>query len=169
MRGGHREVKKPALLRATLLAAVPSLAEAPETLAMYIDKGRVAARNTGTLNFDYRYTVNIVVEEFAGDIDALFVPLVAWIAQQQPDLLDRAPQEPFSFESEILDSDAADVSINLELTERVRVERLPDGGMRVTHLDEPPSTDAFPGVDGVKLWQGILDDMTAGAATTIAP
>jgi hypothetical protein len=154
-------VKKPALLRETLLRAVPSLASAPETLAMYIDKGRIAARSTKTLNFEYRYTVNIVVEDFAGDIDSLFVPLLAWIAQQQPDLLDRAPQEPFSFESEILDGDAADVSINLELSERVLVERLADGGMRVTHLDEPPCADMFPGVCGVMLWQGVLDDLTA--------
>jgi len=156
-------VKKPALLRETLLRAVPSLALAPETLAMYIDKGRIAARSTKTLNFEYRYTVNIVVEDFAGDIDALFVPLLAWIAQQQPDLLDRAPQEPFSFESEILDGDAADVSINLELSERVRVERLADGKMSVTHLDEPPCADVFPGVESVNLWRGLLDDLTTGA------
>ncbi len=161
-------MKKPALLRETLLRTVTSLGAAPETLAMYIDKGRIAARGTSTLNFEYRYTVNIVVEEFAGDIDALFVPLLAWIAQQQPDLLDRAPQEPFSFESEILDGDAADVSINLELSERVRVERLPDGGMRVTHLDEPPCADAFPGVEGVSLWRGVLDDLSAGT-TAIVP
>jgi hypothetical protein len=159
-------VKKPESLKALLLASVPGLADKPENLSMFIDKGRIAARLTGSLSFEYRYTVNVVVQDFAGDVDALFVPLLAWVADQQPDLLERDSQEPFSFESEILDGDLADISIDLELTERVKVDRT-DDGLVVTHLDEPSRVDEFEGVRGVKLWQLLLDDVTAGTTTTV--
>lgn len=160
-------MRKPESLRALLLASVPGLADKPENLSMFIDKGRVAARLTGSLSFEYRYTVNIVVQDFAGDVDALFVPLLAWVADRQTDLLERDGQEPFSFESEILDGDCADVSIDLELTERVLVART-DDGLVVTHLDEPTRADEFAGVTGVALWQVLLDDVVAGT-TTVAP
>lgn len=159
-------MKKPESLKTLLLASVPALKDKPENLAMFIDKGRIAARLTGSLSFEYGYTVNVVVQDFAGDVDALFVPLLAWVADQQPDLLERDKQEPFSFESEILDGDLADISIYLELTERVKVERT-DEGLVVTHLYEPSRLDEFADVTGVRLWAGILDDVTAGTVETV--
>jgi hypothetical protein len=159
-------VKKPESLKTLLLASVPGLKDKPENLSMFIDKGRIAARLTGSLSFEYRYTVNVVVQDFAGDVDALFVPLLAWVADQQPDLLERDQQEPFSFESEILDGDCADISIDLGLTERVKVART-DEGLVVTHLDEPSRLDEFADVAGAVLWSGILDDITAGTMAVV--
>jgi hypothetical protein len=160
-------VKKPESLKALLLDSVPGLKDKPENLAMFIDKGRIAARLTDSLSFEYRYTVNVVVQDYAGDVDALFVPLLAWVAEQQPDLLERDQQEPFSFESQILDGDLADVSIDLELTERVKVARTEEG-LVVTHLDEPSRLDEFAGASGATLWAGILDDVTAGAIAIVS-
>lgn len=159
-------MKKPESLKTLLLASVPGLKDKPENLSMFIDKGRIAARLSGSLSFEYRYTVNVVVQDYAGDVDALFVPLLAWVADQQPDLLERDQQEPFSFESEILDGDLADISIDLELTERVKVART-DAGLVVTHLDEPSRADEFAEVNGVVLWQTLLEDVTAGTTTII--
>lgn len=159
-------MKKPDILRTMLLTSVPSIGAAPETLSMFIDKGRVAARLTKSLSFEYRYTLNIVVQDYAGDMNTIFVPLLAWIAHYQPDLFERGDQEPFSFESEILDGNCADVSIDLELTERVLVDR--DGSsLSPKHLDEPSRVDAF-GDDTVRpLWCGVLDDVTAGTMTIV--
>lgn len=159
-------MKKPESLKALLLASVPALAEKPENLSMFIDKGRIVARLTGSLSFEYQYTVNVVVQDYAGDVDALFVPLLAWVAEQQPDLMERGEQAPFSFESEILADDLADVSIDLELTERVLVARSVDG-LVVTHVDEPSRTDEFDGVGAPRLWAGILDDVTAGTVAVV--
>ena len=159
-------MKKPESLKALLLASVPGLNDKPENLSMFIDKGRIAARLSGSLSFEYRYTVNVVVQDYAGDVDALFVPLLAWVADQQPDLLERDQQEPFSFESEILDGDLADISIDLELTERVKVART-DEGLVVTHLEEPNRADAFDDVGDTVLWAGILDDVTAGTVAVM--
>jgi hypothetical protein len=165
---GNREVKKPEGLKRLLIAAVPGLAADPTRLAMFIDKGKIGTRANGTLSFEYSYTLNVVLQDYSGDIDDLMVPILAWIAEQQPDLLERDPREPFTFQSEILDSDAADVSIDLELTEAVRVVRKPEGGFTATHLDEPSRDDAFPDVCGVALWQLLLrEDMNPASVIAV--
>ena len=42
-----------------------------------------------------------------------------------------------------------------------------DDGLVVTHLDEPSRADEFADVSAVKLWQLLLDDVTAGTTTTV--
>ncbi|WP_267382610.1 MULTISPECIES: phage tail protein [unclassified Sphingomonas] len=154
-------MKKPDTLRKYLLAAVEPLASKPENLSLFVDKGRIGAR-AGSLSYEHRYTLNVVVQDYAGDIDKLFVPLLAWIAQNQPELLQQDKQEPFSFEADLLDGELIDVSIDIELTERVRVERVA-GGTQVTALCEPKFPDVFDGVDPLAPWTGLLADLVADA------
>ncbi len=149
-------MKKPESLRALLFAT--ALVGQAEKLATFIDRGTVKCRRGANLTFEYRYTLSLVVQGYSGSVDALMIPILAWIAEQQPDLLDRAPNEPFSFESELLDADTADVSIELELTEIVLVQRTGKAEFVATHVPEPVIADAFPGVCGVSLVQGLLDD-----------
>jgi hypothetical protein len=135
---------KPASLRALLLAKVPAIRDNPEILSMFVDKGRVLARATGNLSFQYRYTLNLVVQDYAGEIDHLILPLLLWISREEPELLERAPQEPIRYESEILDGDSADVSIYLELSERVlAVWDQAQGKYVVTHLNDANPAPAF--------------------------
>ncbi|KQM88467.1 hypothetical protein ASE67_01530 [Sphingomonas sp. Leaf23] len=149
-------MQKPESLRQLLFAT--ALGGQAEKLATFIDRGRVECRRGANLTFKYYYTLNLVVQGYAGSVDALMVPILAWVAEQQPDLLDRAPNEPFVFESELLDADTADVSIELELSELVLVERTGKSEFKATHVPEPIIADAFPGVCGVSLLQGLLDD-----------
>lgn len=148
---------KPTSLRALLLDKVPALKENPDLLSMFIDKGKVVSRATGSLSFQYRYTLNLVVQDYAGDIDALILPILLWIQRKEPELLECAPNEPLTYESEILDSDSADVSINLELSERVLVAWSEERGKyAVTHLGDanpPPAFDAA----GATLQQLLID------------
>ena len=138
-------MKKPDSLKRLLLRAVPQLAASPESLLLFVDQGAIAARAGATLSFEYRYKLNLVATNFTGDRNALVVPLLAWISEAQPDLLERADSQPFTFESEILDGDTADLSITLDLTEAVSVI-IEDGAYQIRHLDEPPEPDRFPGV-----------------------
>jgi len=147
---------KPESLRQLLFAT--ALVGQAEKLATFIDRGRVECRRGVNLTFKYHYTLNLVVQGYTGSPDALMIPILAWIAEQQPDLLDREPNEPFTFESELLDADTADVSIELELSELVLVERTGKSKFKATHVPEPVLTDAFPGVCGVSLVEGLLDD-----------
>jgi P2 phage tail completion protein R (GpR) len=148
-------MQKPDDLRRVLLAHVPALRDDPAKLSLFVDKGRIAAR-TGSLAFKYHYTLNLVAQDYAGSIDGLIVPILAWIAEAQPDLLERAPQEPFRFESELLSTDAADVSIWIDLTEIVTVQLQPAGGFATTHLPDQRLTDAFDGVGCVPLRHVLL-------------
>ncbi|HEX8554824.1 MAG TPA: phage tail protein, partial [Sphingomonas sp.] len=100
----------------------------------------------------------IWVQDFAGSVDTLLVPILAWIAANQPDLFERADRKPFTFESELLDADTCDITVTIALTELVRVEQQAQG-LRVTHLPESIATDAFAGVPtGTKLWAGLIED-----------
>ena len=164
-------MKKPDSLKRLLLLTVPQLAANPETLALYVDEGKVAARTGASLSFEYRYKLNLVAQDFAGDRNALVVPLLAWIAQVQPDLLDRPDAEPFSFECELLDADTSDISITLDLTERVAVRPREGGGYEVTHLDDHTQTDRdrFDGICSVNRWMLFLRDELVAQSSGPAP
>lgn len=156
-------VKKVDSLRALILAAVPALAANPQNLSLYIDKGAVNAVRTRSLSFELSYTLTVWVQAFSGDPDTLFVPILSWVACNQPDLLDRAEHQPFTFESETLDAITSDIAIEIQLTERVVVERLANGKLRTTHVDDAPAPIGFDGMDvGVHPWRGLLDNMVAG-------
>jgi hypothetical protein len=148
-------VKKPEGLRRLLLAT--ALKDQPEKLQLFIDRGGVICRRGRNLAFTYGYTLNVVVEGYTGEVDALMVPVLAWVAEQQPDLLDKPPYRPFEFESELLDANSADVSINIELTENVLVDRTGKSTWSARHLNEPVLADAFTGVCGVSLVAGMID------------
>ncbi|MFT3967915.1 MAG: phage tail protein, partial [Sphingobium sp.] len=110
---------------------------------------------------EYRYRLNAVIEAYAGNDDAVMVPVLAWIAENQPELLARPGATPLTFEAEILDADSRDISIVIELTEAVIVIPREGGGYNVTHPETPPpaSLDHFDGVPcGTRLWQLFLHD-----------
>jgi hypothetical protein len=148
-------VKKADSLKALLLKAVKPLADNPENLSLFVDRGSIAHR-AGSQTFEYRCTVNLIVQDFAGSMDMLTVPILGWIADNQPELLQKGDSQPFTFEAEILDGNLSDISIDIALTERVRMT--PGvGGVHVTHLDDGLPHDAFPGVQGVRLTDGVVD------------
>ncbi|MES2421461.1 MAG: phage tail protein [Pseudomonadota bacterium] len=147
-------MKKPESLRQMLQSFVPALAADPSKLSLFVDKGRISAR-AGSLSLEYRYTVNVVVQDYAGDPDDLMVPVLAWIGQHQPDLLHRVDQEPFRFESELLDADTADVSIYIDLDEAVRVTAKDGGGFTAERIGAAGDPDTFD-IGCVPLWQLIM-------------
>jgi len=155
-------VKKLDALRALFLKTVPGLATKPENLSLFADKGTIGAIRTMTLSYEYRFTATIVVQDYAGDADAIFVPLIAWVATNQPELMRRPDSTPFSFQIELLDGETSDVEIQIDLTERVLVAQ-GDSGWSVTHLDDAPLLDVFPGVTPVPMTALLLDDMLSGA------
>ncbi|MDH4743157.1 phage tail protein [Sphingomonas sp. CBMAI 2297] len=145
-------MNKPDQLRRVLLAHVPDLKASPDRLSLFIDKGRVVA-SAGSLGFVCAYTLNVVVQDYAGDVPALLVPVLAWIAEAQPDLLQKPERQPFTFGAELMDEKAADVSIYIDLTETVQVQVNPEGGFSTVALPEPVMADEFAGVCCVLLRQ----------------
>jgi hypothetical protein len=144
-------MKKPADLRAHLTNWVPDLAAHPGKLHLLIEKGAVATKLGAGLGFEYRYTMQVIITDFAEPADVLVVPLLLWLQVNQPDLLmdpvrrDKA----LAFEAEISSHDTIDLAITLDLSERVLVKPLLSGGYQCEHLGETQ----LPDESGPPLWQ----------------
>ncbi len=135
-------MKKPQLLRDHITAACPDLATNPEKLTVFIERGQILHTGTPALSFEYRYTLNIVITDWAGSTDVLIVPIVAWLKRHQPDIFDNVArrEKAFRFESEIIDHETADIGIEIDLAETVAVQgETVNGVNRLTtrHIGEP--------------------------------
>ena len=130
---------KPASLRAFLTNANPELARDPDRLLVFIDEGSLNATFAPGLSFEYSYTLNLVLTDYAGHPDAIMVPLLIWLREHQSELLSNYENRgKIGFEADVLANDAVDLSIKLPLTERVGVHpRNPAPGHDIEHYPEP--------------------------------
>ncbi len=151
-------MNKPDALRAYLTAALPDLEREPERLQVFIDAGKVIATGGRTLGFEYRYRLNLLFLDFAGHPDEIFVPLLIWLRDSERSLLQSfvSSGEGVRFEAEILDSGKADISVDLDLSEAVRVTRDGGGDLVVTHVAEPAEDPGFGPEPGY--WQDTIYD-----------
>lgn len=130
---------KPAQLREALTRSVPLLQSSPDCLNMFIDHGRIVSTLAASLSFEYQYQLNLVITDYAGDIDLIVVPVLAWLREHQPDIM--ATQERrntgFTYKADVISDTLCDISIDLQLTERVLVKQV-EGALHVDHVPEPP-------------------------------
>lgn len=166
-------MNKPNSLRAHLLAAVPELHKNPDRLLVFIDNGTIRSTAAHGLSFEYSYTLNVILTDFAGHPDAVAIPLLAWVMVNQHELL--ANQEKgktaIAFEADVLDNSKVDLSLKLPLTERVIVKRMDDGTLQVDHPPEPQLDEFFPAGPWQLFGNGELLaewDSTQGMGTDIA-
>lgn len=143
-------MKKPADLRAHLTLWVPDLAKNPEKLHVFIEKGRISTRLGGGLGFEYNFTVQLLVTDFAESADCLIVPLLVWLQTNQPDLLQDTErrQRAIAFEAEIIDHGKIDIALSLDLSERVLVKPALNS-YECEHLGEPQ----LPDLSGPTGWE----------------
>lgn len=131
---------KPASLRAALETALPELAANPDRLIIYIDQGRIDTRRGGSLSFEYRYRLNLVLLDYPHHPSAAMVPMLAWLRTHQPDITlnPELGEQAVTFEAEILNQASMDLAVRLLLTERVLVQTDPETGETTAHhLPEP--------------------------------
>lgn len=145
-------MNKPASLRAALAAALPDLARDPERLLVFIDAGSVRSTFAGGLSWEYAYTLNIILTDYAGHPDAVIVPVLQWVSVNQSELLDNVTERPhgITFEADILDAGKVDMSLKIKLTERV-IARENAGVITLVHADEPQPEGPF-GPGHWQLW-----------------
>ncbi|UXY16730.1 phage tail protein [Chitiniphilus purpureus] len=131
---------KPNSLRATLLASVPGLNVDPDRLQIFLDEGRIIATGAHSHSFEYAYTLNAIITEYAGHADAIVVPVLSWLHVNQPDLLDNPDKrrDGFVFEADLLSHGGVDLSLKIQLTERVVVRQGEGGALTAEHCSEPP-------------------------------
>lgn len=132
-------MNKPDSLRDLLLKAVPGLKNNPERLLMFIDQGKVRCTAAASLSFEYSYTVQIILTDYAGHPDSVMLPILDWLRVNQSELLVNLEKsaEGLKFEADMLDRGKVDMSLSLPLTERVIVTRRADGNLDAAHAAEP--------------------------------
>lgn len=133
---------KPKKLREALTNSVPLLARNPDSLNMFIDSGRIVSTLASSLSFEYQYQLNLVITDYADDIDLVMVPVLAWLRENQPDIMatEEKRRTGFTFKADVLSDTLCDISIDLQLTERVIVKQDGDA-LHVNHIGEPPLPD----------------------------
>lgn len=116
-------MNKPERFRVALLAALPDLANDPQRLSIFVEKGKLVACGTEGVGWQYSYQLTAILQDFAGDMDALAKAVIAWAAVEQPDMLKNPAQAErgIRFECELMTSELADVVIEIDLTEAVYV------------------------------------------------
>lgn len=132
-------MKKPESLRVHILNAVKELQRDPDRMLIFTDKGNVRCTMANGLSFEYIYDLNFILTEYAGDLDAVMIPLFDWVRVNQSELLVNLDKnkEAFKFETVILNNNTVDLSLTLPLTERVIVKRQENGQLDVTFPNEP--------------------------------
>lgn len=138
---------KPAAVREIITRANTYLRRDPDKLQVFLDSGRVVARGATSLSYEYRYTLNIIVQDFPNHADQIILPMLAYLRTQQPELFENLElsNNLIRFDAEILNQDTIDLSLQVDLTERVIVGQ--EGNKLIaTHVAEPPHPD-FPEQD----------------------
>ncbi|WP_186078681.1 phage tail protein [Burkholderia gladioli] len=135
-------MKKLDALRRAIAAALPDLPRDPERLLLFADDGHIVATSSRSPAFEYRYVGRIVIFGFAGDTDCLMAAVVNWAHSHQPDLFQNPDNRPhgLTFEADVLDEQACDLSIRIKLTESVAAQAAANGAWHLQRID-----DSLPG------------------------
>ncbi|HEN3669376.1 TPA: phage tail protein [Yersinia enterocolitica] len=129
---------KPKLLRQALTDSLPLFQTNPERLKMFVDGGRIVSTLAPSLSFENQYTLTLFIEDFSSDVDYLFVPILAWLREHQPDIMatEEKRRSGFIHKVDVISDVLSDIRIDLQLTERVIVKEV-DGALHVDHALEP--------------------------------
>ncbi|GAA0680785.1 phage tail protein [Dyella marensis] len=112
---------KPGSLRTALLQHLPDIANDPQKLLIFAERGRVITTGAAGNSWEYAYQLTVIVQDYAGDMNALTATVVRWLAETQPDLLlsPEAMRNAVRFEAELMTNELADVQFQLDVTETV--------------------------------------------------
>ncbi|EBD9256297.1 phage tail protein [Salmonella enterica] len=141
-------MNKPQSLRSALNKAVTYVRNNPDKLHLFVDNGSLVATGASSMSWEYRYTLNVVIEDFSGDQNLLMAPVLLWLSENQAGAINNPElrEKLFTFEVDILRNDVCDISLNLQLTERVLVST--DGN--VSSVEAVPEPDGFEEIWTVK-------------------
>ncbi|AVJ59430.1 MULTISPECIES: phage tail protein [Klebsiella/Raoultella group] len=150
-------MKKAELMRDALTRNNTWCKANPELFIVWVEKGHIQIEATGEASFMYHYTIQVLAVDFPGQIDDLMLPLLAWVWQQQPDLLlNPDNNRKVEFDADIVNDDVADILFKVPAWERVIVE-IVDGKPVAKHLAE--SRPRFNGGE----WEMVFDPESGGA------
>ena len=90
-------MKKPDSLRTHMLNAVKELQRDPDRLLIHTDNGKIRSLMSNGLSFEYEYELSFILTEYAGELDAVMIPLLDWVRINQSELLVNLEKSKNSF------------------------------------------------------------------------
>lgn len=123
-------------LRAAITATIPELAQSPENLRIWIERGAGRCQGTPTDAFGFTFQANVLIVEMSADLAVLAHAIFRWLRANQPELLTPG-RDGFTFDADILDNATADVLLQIQLTQNVTVSPREAGGFELAYLPEP--------------------------------
>ncbi len=161
-------MRKPESLRKHLERCLPKLKKHPDHLILRIEGGRIASKRGRSLSFEWKYKLVVLFTDYCDHPSALVVVMLAWLAENQPELLmtPELCERALTFEAEPINHDTIDIAFTLDLSERVVVK--PSGqSWAFEHVPDPVIPDDLDGVYG---WQVFLKgDLIIESSTPLAP
>ncbi|OOF60857.1 phage tail protein [Rodentibacter pneumotropicus] len=135
-------MKKPNQLRKILEQSLPDFVDNPDRLQLYTDGGQIIATGSHSFSFEYRYTLNVIVTDYAGDIAALIVPMIAYLRTNQPEIFENPQlrENAFKFQVDYNNNNTADISFEIKLTERV-ISKKEGDSVQLNYAKEPVLED----------------------------
>lgn len=137
---------KPDSLREHLTKAIKDLRQNPDKLHVFLDEGSALSTNSASMSLSYDYVLNLIVTDIdKSTIDAIFVPLVAWMKVHQPEAFanEENRKKAIRFEVDLGSATAVDISIKLALSERLVVKREDGGRLNLSNPPEPQLTPSY--------------------------
>jgi len=136
---------KPDSLKQHLTNAIADLRQNPDKMHIFIDEGSALGTGTASLSFRYEYALNVIITDFVAPLDALFVPIIAWLKVNQAEIFmnEELRKKAIRFEMDLNNHESRDISITLLLTEAVAIKALDAGRLDVTHVREPQLTPPY--------------------------
>ncbi|MDC4839534.1 phage tail protein [Acinetobacter baumannii] len=135
-------MKKPHHLREYLLKAIPDLSPDQDRLLIFANQGSLRSTMAGGFSFEQSYTLDVIITDYAGDIDVIGVVLFTWIAEHQSELManHEKGKQAITFEAELIDNSKYDINFQIPLTERVIVKKNAEGKLELSYPAEPQYT-----------------------------
>ncbi len=132
-------MKKPQALREYLLKSLPNLSSDEDRLLIFANQGTCRSTLSGNFSFEMTYTLDIIITDYAGDVDEVSLVLFTWLAENQSELLANIEKgkQAINFEAELIDNKKYDINFQIQLTERVVVKKLADGRLEMSYPGEP--------------------------------
>ncbi|MEQ5834227.1 phage tail protein [Marinobacter sp. NFXS9] len=128
-------MKKLADLRNHILTNVRHLKKNPDKLLTFIEDGNIECWQGTNLSHKYTLPVRLIVTDYAGEVDEIIIPILSWLLVREPGF---DPKNSISFEAELLNNNSYDISVTVNITERVIVNAT-EAGLDVEHvLPDPP-------------------------------
>ena len=80
-------MNKPQSLRNALNKSVAYVRDNPDKLHLFVDNGSLVATGARSMSWEYRYILNVVIEDFSGDQNLVMAPVLLWLMNNQPDAI----------------------------------------------------------------------------------